>query len=96
MDAGFLMHAFKAGAADLEVGDANGIFIGHPQGEMAGGFAEERERGTVHGADRVQAIQVFGGISHVLIIGKTFDSGEKNGVRGGGEIAGDALGQGFE
>ena len=44
--AGFAVDAGEAGVARLQVGDADCVFVTHPQREIAGGFGEQGEVAT--------------------------------------------------
>ena len=90
-------HALEALAAGLQIGHADGVFVGHPQGEVAGRFAQQPPvRLAIERSDRGQPIEILGSVRDVLVVRQPPDPGEKRGSGSGRELPLDAIGEGGE
>jgi len=65
-------------AANLEVGDADGVLIRHPERQIARGLFEYEIIARIDVANRFQPIQVLGRISFVLVVGEPLDPGDQD------------------
>src|SRR5206468_12670285 len=63
-----LAHALEAASARLQVGDANHVFVAHPQGEKTPGFVGELVFvcSAVEIHDRLEAVQVEPRVAAIL------------------------------
>src|ERR1041384_5061716 len=68
-----LMDTIEARATDLEVGDTDSVFVGHPEREVAGGFAQERVVAQtvlhIEVADGNEPVKIFRRVLHILVVG---------------------------
>src|SRR5258706_6025665 len=72
------MHPLEARTTRLQIGDADRVFIRHPQGEVTGCIAQQLEIAVVYIADRLELIEVEGGVALVLIVGEALDTGQQD------------------
>ena len=83
--------ALEAGAPRLEIGDADGVLVAHPQRQAAGGLIQQLGAAA---AQRQEPVQVFAGVGNVLVVGQPDDADSQCRVDGGRKLRVDALGQG--
>ena len=84
-----LAHPRKARGADLELGDADRVLIGHAERELARRLGEKPARAVAMAAlrvgDRLQAQEIVLRVVEVLIIGEAFEPGANHRARRGRE-----------
>ena len=81
-DARVLMDAIEAGAPDFQIRYSRRVFVGHPESQVARGFAEQCRVGAagfrVYVSNRFKPLEIVGRVCDVLIVRETLDACQQN------------------
>ncbi|MCY1506894.1 hypothetical protein D9M68_411530 [compost metagenome] len=93
LHAGLAVHALEAGRAGLQGGDAGRVFVGHPQRQVARGFAQQAVGVVGQLGHSGHAVEVETGVGQVLVVDEAAHAFEQEVLRGQRKVALHALDQ---